>query len=47
MPKMYPNTIKDMKSGLLPITTLVRKDLAMEILPVKAFLEQLCAGKMF
>ena len=31
MPKMYPNTIRDMKRGLLPITTLVRKDLAMEI----------------
>jgi hypothetical protein len=30
MPKMYPNIISDIKSGLLPITTLVRNDFAIE-----------------
>ena len=30
MPKMYPKIIRDIKSGLLPMTTLVLKDLAME-----------------
>ena len=30
MPKMYPKIIKDMKSGLLPITTLVLNDFAIE-----------------
>jgi hypothetical protein len=27
---MYPNIISDIKSGLLPITTLVRNDFAIE-----------------
>jgi hypothetical protein len=30
MPKMYPKMIKDMKIGLLPITTLVLNDFAIE-----------------
>ena len=30
MPKIYPNTIRDIKSGLFPITTFVLNDLAMD-----------------